>query len=169
MRARIPAAAALAALLAVSLLALPARASGEGQGEGAAGKVTFLAGDATRAPGAAAKAERLAVGSAVRAGDVVETRKRTRLEVRLADGSVLRLGPLSRAEIAAASFGRTPEERNVSGNACGRRGWRRWSARDVLGRMWSWMSKIGHCSARHCGRTMCCWMRWGRISGGLRH
>jgi hypothetical protein len=109
MRARTLAAAALAALLAAAAFAAPAPAAPSG-----AGTVTFLAGDATRAPGAGGKAERLAVGSAVRAGDVLETRRRTRLEVRLADASVVRLGPSSRAVLASATFGKSVEDRNVS-------------------------------------------------------
>jgi hypothetical protein len=77
-----------------------------------AGTVTFLAGEATRA--AAGKAERLAVGSAVHEGDVLETQRRTRLEVKLGDGSVLRLGPASRATVQAAAFGKSVDERKVS-------------------------------------------------------
>ncbi len=77
-----------------------------------AGNVTFVAGDATRAGGG--KPEKLAVGSIVYPGDVLETARRTRLEVRLADGSVLRLGPASRATVETARFGKTAEERNVS-------------------------------------------------------
>jgi hypothetical protein len=77
-----------------------------------AGTVTFLAGEATRTAGG--KTEKLAVGKAVFQGDVVETQKRTRLEVKLADQSVLRVGPSSKAEVVAAAFGKTVEERNVS-------------------------------------------------------
>ncbi len=128
MRAPIPAAAlAGAALLAGALLAAAALAAPPAAAP-AAGTVTFLAGDATRAPGAAAKAEKLAAGSAVRAGDLLETRKRTRLEVRFADGSVLRLGPSSRAVVAAAAFGRTVEERNVS-------------AKLLVGKVWANVAK----------------------------
>jgi hypothetical protein len=78
-----------------------------------AGKVTFLAGDATRSVGDAPP-ERLAVGSAVREGDVLETAARTRLEVRLGDGSALRLGPASRARVERAAFGKAAGGRKVS-------------------------------------------------------
>ncbi len=88
--------------------------------------MTFLAGEATRA--AAGKTEALAVGSAVHAGDVLETRRRTRLEVKLADDSVLRLGPLSRAVVAQAAFGASVEERRVS-------------ARLVVGKIWANVAK----------------------------
>jgi hypothetical protein len=73
--------------------------------------VTFLAGDATRT---ASKPEKLAVGAQVFQGDLLETQRRTRLEVKLGDGSLLRLGPSSRARVQAASFGKTVEERKVS-------------------------------------------------------
>jgi hypothetical protein len=77
-----------------------------------AGSVTFLSGEARRIAGA--HEERLSMGSKVHAGDTVETGKRTRLELKLGDGSALRLGPASRVELAAASFGRSPEDRKVS-------------------------------------------------------
>lgn len=128
MTARVRVLVVAAALLApLTSLAAPPRSGGEGQGEGApAGKVTFVAGEATRAAGG--KAVKLAVGASVRAGDVLETRKRTRLEVKLEDGSVLRLGPLSRAVVSAASFGKTVEERNVS-------------AKLLVGKVWANVAK----------------------------
>lgn len=126
MRARTLAAAALAgaALLVVAAAAIAAPAPAPP----AAGTVTFLAGDATRAPGAGGKAVKLAVGSAVRPGDVLETKRRTRLEVRLADESVVRLGPSSRAVVASATFGKTVEERNVS-------------AKLLVGKVWANVAK----------------------------
>jgi hypothetical protein len=105
MRARaLLAAAASAAVLLVAgtVAAAPAPA----------GSVTFLAGEATRTSGG--RSEKLAVGKPVHQGDVLETQKRTRLEVKLADGSVVRLGPSSRAEVLAAAFGKTADDRNVS-------------------------------------------------------
>jgi hypothetical protein len=117
---RAPIAAALAAaalLLAAGALAAP---------PAPAGSVTFLAGEATRT--AAGKAVKLAVGSAVRQGDVLETQKRTRLEVKLADGSLVRLGPSSRAIVESAAFGKTVEERKVS-------------AKLVVGRIWANVAK----------------------------
>lgn len=92
----------------------------------AAGTVTFLAGDATRAAGG--KVEPLAVGRPVFQGDVLETQRRTRLEVKLADGSVVRLGPVSRAEVQAARFGKTAEDRNVS-------------AKLLVGKVWANVAK----------------------------
>jgi hypothetical protein len=113
-----------AAVLAGAALLLAGDASGA---PGApAGTVTFLAGEAARAAGG--KAEKLAVGGAVYQGDLLETQKRTRLEVKLADGSVLRLGPSSKAEVAAAAFGKTVEERKVS-------------AKLVVGKVWANVAK----------------------------
>lgn len=106
MRAR---ATATAALLGALLLGAAAvRAAGPAP----AGSVTFLAGEATRLHGS--QREPLQLGSAVYQGDVVETRRRTRLELRLTDASVLRLGPVSRVELDAAAFGASPDDRKVS-------------------------------------------------------
>lgn len=105
MRDRVP---VLAALTGAALLAAAARAAAPPP----AGSVTFVAGEATRS--AAGKTEKLAVGSLVFAGDVLETQRRTRLEVKLADQSVLRLGPVSRAVVEQAVFGKSVEERKVS-------------------------------------------------------
>ena len=77
-----------------------------------AGTVTFLAGQAQRVVGG--KPAPLAVGASVFAGDVIETQKRTRLEIKLADASVLRLGPSAKVDLSAASFGRSVEDRQVS-------------------------------------------------------
>jgi hypothetical protein len=120
MRAKVLSAALLAATL---LLAAVATAAPNAQ---PAGSVTFLAGEATRTAGG--KAEKLAVGKAVYQGDVLETQKRTRLEVKLADGSVVRLGPTSKAEVQAAAFGKTVEDRKVS-------------AKLVVGKVWANVAK----------------------------
>jgi hypothetical protein len=119
MRARtlVAAAAAGAAVLAAAV-ALAAPPS--------AGSVTFLVGQATRT--VAGKAEPLKVGSPVAEGDVLETQKRTRLEVKLADGSVLRVGPSSMATIQSASFGKTVDERKVS-------------AKLLVGKVWANVAK----------------------------
>ncbi len=124
MRARAPLAASVAALAIAAAAA--ALADAPAKGASPAGKVTFLAGEATRTSGK--KAERLSMGAAVYQGDVLETQKRTRLEVSLADGSVVRLGPSSRAEVQAAAFGKTVEERNVS-------------AKLLVGKVWANVAK----------------------------
>ncbi len=107
---------------AVLLVAVVAKAAAPAP----AGTVTFVAGDATRAGGGTP--QKLAVGSIVYPGDVLETRRRTRLEVRFADESVLRLGPVSRAVVEAARFGKTVEQRNVS-------------AKLVVGKVWANVAK----------------------------
>ena len=117
-RALIAAAIAAAAFLlaAVAVAAPPAPA----------GTVTFVAGEATRS--AAGKTEKLAPGSAVYQGDLLETQKRTRLEVKLADQSVVRLGPSSKANLQDAAFGKTVEERKVS-------------AKLLVGKVWANVAK----------------------------
>lgn len=106
MRARLTLVAVAAAGLVV------AAASATAAAPAPAGTVTFLAGQAQRI--AAGKPSALAVGAPVFAGDVIETQKRTRLEIRLADQSVLRLGPSAKVDLSAASFGRSVEDRQVS-------------------------------------------------------
>jgi hypothetical protein len=120
MRARALSTAFAGVLLLAAAAALAAPKAPE------AGAVTFLAGEATRAAGG--KTEKLAVGKAVHEGDTLETQKRTRLEVKLSDGSVLRLGPSSKAEVSAAAFGKTVEERNVSATL-------------VVGKVWANVAK----------------------------
>ncbi len=119
MRALRTLAAGVAAVLLAAAVALAAPPA-------PAGTVTFVAGDATRAGTGAP--QKLAVGSIVYPGDVLETRRRTRLEVRLADASVLRLGPASRATLDTARFGKSAEERNVS-------------AKLAVGKIWAKVAK----------------------------
>jgi hypothetical protein len=61
-------------------------------------------------------------------GDVLETARRTRLEVKLVDASVVRLGPTSKAVVQAAAFGKTVEDRKVS-------------AKLVVGQVWANVAK----------------------------
>jgi hypothetical protein len=104
-------------------LALAAAPGGKGK---PAATVTFLDGAASRS--AAGKVEPLSEGSPLSEGDEVETQRRTRLELTLADGSVVRLGPTSRARLETAVFGRSPEERTVS-------------ARLLVGNVWASVAK----------------------------
>jgi len=121
-----------AAALVAALAAVPARAAPRTP----AGTVTFVAGDA-RAGG---RVEPLAVGVKVYAGDVLETGRRTRLEVRLEDRSLLRLGPLSRATVEVASFGKSVEDRKVQ-------------AKLLLGQVWANVAKAVGGEARFEVRT----------------
>jgi hypothetical protein len=118
-RSLVVAAAGALALLAAGAVAVAAPPA-------PAGTVTFLAGEATRTAGG--KSEKLAVGKPVFQGDVLETQKRTRLEVKLADSSVVRLGPTSKAEVQAAAFGKSVEDRNVS-------------AKLLVGKVWANVAK----------------------------
>lgn len=106
MRARLTFVALAAGALAVAAVTASAAAPAP------AGSVTFLAGQAQRIAGG--KATELSVGAPVYAGDVITTQKRTRLELKLADQSVLRLGPSAKVDLSAAAFGRSVEDRQVS-------------------------------------------------------
>ncbi|HET6923210.1 MAG TPA: FecR family protein [Anaeromyxobacteraceae bacterium] len=96
-----------AALLLAALWAAPAGAASP-----PSGSVTFLSGVATRQAGG--KTEKLATGSLVHQDDLVETGARTRLELKLPDKSVIRLGPRSKLRLAAAVFGENAADRTVS-------------------------------------------------------
>jgi hypothetical protein len=98
--------------IAGAVLAVAAATASAATAPAPAGTVTFLAGQASRI--AAGKPQPLAVGASVFAGDVIETQKRTRLEIKLTDASVLRLGPAARVDLSSASFGRSVEDRQVS-------------------------------------------------------
>jgi hypothetical protein len=99
-------------LVAAACGALLAAAAARATAPAPAGTITFLSGEASRSAGGAT--EKLAVGSAVYQGDLVETQRRTRLELKLSDASVLRLGPLSRVDLDAAAFGAGADDRKVS-------------------------------------------------------
>jgi hypothetical protein len=119
-------------VLTVALAALPRGAGGP------AASVSFLDGEATRI--AAGRTEALAQGASLTEGDEIETQRRTRLELTLADGSVVRLGPLSRARLETATFGKTPEDRKVS-------------ARLLVGNVWANVAKAVGGDARFEVRT----------------
>jgi hypothetical protein len=123
--------------LALAALAL-ALAAAPGRTGAPAAAVTFLDGQATRTAGG--KTEALAMGSALAEGDQVETQRRTRLELTLADGSVVRMGPLSRARLETAAFGKTTEDRRVS-------------ARLLVGNVWANVAKAVGGEARFEVRT----------------
>ncbi len=95
----------LALAFGIGLTARAARPS-------AAGKVSFLAGEATRE--ADGTKEKLAIGSAVYEKDVIETSSKSRLEITLSDQSALRLGPKSSLRLETAVFGKSVEDRQVN-------------------------------------------------------
>jgi hypothetical protein len=94
-------------LAAAALWAAPAGAAAP-----PSASVTFLSGEATRQAGG--RTEKLAPGSLVHQDDLVETGDRTRLELKLPDRSVLRLGPRSTLRLTTATFGATAGDRSVS-------------------------------------------------------
>jgi hypothetical protein len=85
-------------------------------------KVSFLEGKASRTPPGGAAAA-LAVGGTVVEGDTVATEAATRLELKMGDGSVVRVGPQSKLELRAAYFGAKGEKK--------------FSAKLTFGRLWS--------------------------------
>jgi hypothetical protein len=88
----------------------------------AAGKVSFLEGKATRQAGGAGAKVALAIGAEIEEKDLIATEAKSRLELTLADQSILRVGPTSQALIDAAQF---------QGDE------RRFSAKLVLGNVWA--------------------------------
>ena len=56
----------------------------------------------------------LAVGAAVAQGDVLTTAADARLELRFADGSLLRIGPKAKVQLSAAHFGGGPARRQMT-------------------------------------------------------
>lgn len=91
-----------------------------------AGKVSFLDGEATRS--ASGRPERLLSGSELKEGDLLRTGHRSRLELTLSDGSVIRLGPSATLQLETAVFGKTPEDRRVT-------------VRLLLGNLWANVAK----------------------------
>jgi len=90
--------------------------------------VSLLEGTAQRRHGNAIP-EDLKPGSGVLQGDVVETGDDSRLELKLADASVLRLGPRSRLGLTAAHFGQGPAKRQLS-------------ARLFFGKLWAKVTAV---------------------------
>jgi hypothetical protein len=107
----------LAAFLLVALGSAPRLAA-----QTRVAQVSALEGSAQRSRPGGAKTD-LRIGAAVGQGDTLETREGARLEIRFADGSVLRLGPGAKLQLSEAHFG-------------GRAG-RKLSARLFLGKLWA--------------------------------
>lgn len=85
--------------------------------------VSFLDGKAKVVPGGNGAGKDLKKDAKVFEGDVVETAKLTKLELKLGDGSVVRLGPESKLQLNAAHFGE--------------KGDKSFSAKLFFGRVWS--------------------------------
>jgi hypothetical protein len=76
-------------------------------------QVSALEGRAQRARGSGAPAP-LAVGAGVAQGDLVTTEADSRLELKFADASVLRVGPRTKLQLSAAHFGGGPSKRQLT-------------------------------------------------------
>lgn len=88
-----------------------------------AADVSFLDGKATLTSGGEGKPAPLALGAKVFEGDVVETKADAKAELKMKDGSVIRIGPSSKLELKAAYFGEKGEKT--------------FSARLFFGRVWT--------------------------------
>jgi len=107
-------------------LALAAGLLAPGAAWASAGKVSFLEGKAFRAPaGEVAKQVALANGASVEAGDLITTSSKSRVELTLADQSVVRVGPESKTLLSQADFGDSA---------------RKFSAKLLLGHVWAKVS-----------------------------
>lgn len=91
-------------------------------------QVSFLEGKATNAPGGTGKAAALAANGVVFENDIVETQAGTKLELKLKDGSVIRIGPTSKLQLKSAYFGDKGEKK--------------FSAKLLFGRVWSKVSGL---------------------------
>ena len=91
-------------------------------------QISALEGKAQRSRPGGARTD-LRVGAGVGQGDAIETQSATRLEIRFSDGSVLRLGPKSRLQLAEAHFGAGPARRKLS-------------ARLFFGKLWAKVTSV---------------------------
>ena len=91
-------------------------------------QISSLEGRAQRTRASGARSE-LRVGVPVDQGDTIETREGSRLEIRFSDGSVLRLGPSSRLQLAEAHFGGSAARRKLN-------------ARLFFGRLWAKVTSV---------------------------
>jgi hypothetical protein len=81
--------------------------------QGKTAQISYLEGKATRRREGKPAVE-LRQGTALGAGDFVETREQARLEIRFSDESVLRLGPKARMQLTEAHFASGPARRRMT-------------------------------------------------------
>jgi len=91
-------------------------------------QVSILEGQATNSTGGSGRAMPLAIGHMVYQDDVVTTGDGSRMELKLKDGSVIRVGPKSRLQLKDAYFGKSGEKK--------------FSAKLLFGRVWSKVSGL---------------------------
>jgi len=77
-------------------------------------QVSALEGKADKSHGENGKASPLAVGISVAEGDFISTAEESRLELKFADQSVLRIGPKAKVALTAAHFGQGPSKRKMT-------------------------------------------------------
>src|SRR5688572_5285784 len=100
---------ATVALAAFGLVSGTARAQAQQVGE-----VSFLTGEADRAPNGSDQWQTLKQGSKLHQGDRVRTKAAARLEAKLNDGSLLRLGEKSELKLELATFNKkNPGQKKV--------------------------------------------------------
>ena len=95
------------AFLAAALIAAPRLAA-----DSRTAQVSALEGKASRARGGAASA--LSVGAAVGQGDTIATELESRLELKFADASVIRIGAKAKLQLTEAHFGGGPSKRKLT-------------------------------------------------------
>jgi hypothetical protein len=88
------------------------------------GSISFIEGKASRKAAGKEKAEPLAKGTSLLAGDALATSASTKLEATLLDGSMLRLGSNSELRLADMSFGKDKARKQVK-------------VKLVVGRVWA--------------------------------
>jgi hypothetical protein len=91
-------------------------------------QISALQGKAQRTRSSGARSD-LRVGAAVAQGDTIETQEGARLEIRFSDGSVLRLGPGSKLQLAEAHFRGGPARRKLN-------------ARLFFGKLWAKVTSV---------------------------
>jgi hypothetical protein len=110
------------ALLLAATLSAGARAATK------TAQVSALEGKAQRSRTGAAPVA-LRVGAALGQGDVIETGRDARLEIRFSDNSVLRLGPAAKLQLAEAHFAAGPAKRKLT-------------ARLFFGKLWAKVTSV---------------------------
>ena len=113
---------ALVGALIAALLAPAAAVAAD-----APAKVAFVEGSAERER--AGEKVALQLGAALAEQDTISTADDSRLEIKFADESLLRVGPGAKLQLSAAHFGKRPEERKMT-------------ARLLFGKLWAKVTSV---------------------------
>ena len=114
----------LLGLAALSTLVLAPAGPAEANKKGTVGEVSFLKGEASRKTKSAGKWTPLKDGAALFEGDAIKTSASTKLEAKLADGSLIRLGANSELSLDKVTFNKT-------------KGVQKFQAKLVVGKVWA--------------------------------